>query len=74
MITITCKLFGTPEILKNGEKIIFPYKKAEALFYYLMVKKQCFRDTLVELLWGSVEVLREAIFGNLTGKSLCRTR
>jgi len=55
MNTVTCKLFGTPEVLKNGEKIIFPYKKAEALFYYLMVKKQCFRDTIVEMLWGSVE-------------------
>ncbi len=55
MIIVTCNLFGTPEVLKNGEKIIFPYKKAEALFYYLMVKKQCFRDTLVEMLWGSVE-------------------
>lgn len=55
MITISCKLFGTPETLKNGEKVIFPYKKAEALFYYLIVKKQCFRDTLVELLWGSVD-------------------
>jgi len=55
MITISCKLFGTPEIFKNGKKIIFPYKKAEALFYYLIVKKQCFRDTLAELLWGSAD-------------------
>jgi len=55
MNTYNCKLFGTPEILKNNEKIIFPYKKAEALFYYTLIKKQCFRDTLVELMWGSVE-------------------
>ncbi len=55
MVTITCKLFGTPEVFKDGERIIFPYKKAEALFYYLLLKKQCFRDTLVEMLWGSVE-------------------
>ncbi len=55
MNTYSCKLFGTPGIIRNDEKIIFPYKKAEALFYYVLVKKQCFRDTLVELLWGSVE-------------------
>jgi DNA-binding SARP family transcriptional activator/predicted ATPase len=55
MHIVTCKLFGTPEIFMNGEKIVFPYKKSEALFYYLLVKKHCFRDTLVELLWGSVE-------------------
>lgn len=52
---ITCRLFGTPEILKDGELIIFPYKKAEALFYFLIIKKQCFRDTLVDMLWGSVD-------------------
>jgi len=55
MNSYTCKLFGTPEVLKNNERIIFPYKKAEALFYCILVKKQCFRDTLVEQLWGSVE-------------------
>lgn len=55
MVDITCKLFGTPEVKKNGEKVIFPYKKAEALFYYLVVKKHCYRDVLVEMLWGSVD-------------------
>jgi DNA-binding SARP family transcriptional activator len=55
VITVTCKLLGTPEILKDGDKVIFPYKKAEALFYYIIVKKKCFRDTVVELLWGSVD-------------------
>ncbi|MGE5632698.1 MAG: AAA family ATPase [Caulobacteraceae bacterium] len=55
MNLLKCKLFGTPEIYKDGEKIIFPFKKAEALFYYLIVKKQAFRDVLVDLLWGSVE-------------------
>ncbi|HYE83848.1 MAG TPA: AAA family ATPase [Clostridia bacterium] len=55
MTAIRCKFFGTPEVFKDGERIIFPYKKAEALFYYLVLKKQCFRDILVEMLWGSVE-------------------
>lgn len=52
---IACRLFGTPEVLKDGEPIIFPYKKAEALFYFLVVKRQCFRDTLVDMLWGAVD-------------------
>ena len=52
---IICKLFGTPEVYKDGERIIFPYKKAEALFYFLIIKKQCFRDFVVDMLWGSVD-------------------
>lgn len=52
---IACKLFGTPEVLKDGEPIIFPYKKAEALFYFMVIKKQCFRDSLVDIFWGSVD-------------------
>lgn len=30
-------------------------KRQRRFFYYLLVKKQSFRDTLVNLLWGSVE-------------------
>ncbi|KAB3534809.1 tetratricopeptide repeat protein [Alkaliphilus pronyensis] len=54
MILITAKLFGNPRVLKNDEDIIFPYKKAEALFYYLLLEKRASRETLVNLFWGDV--------------------
>lgn len=52
---LTCKLFGIPEIYINNRKVLFPFKKAEGLFYYLLIKKQSFRDSLVDLFWGSVD-------------------
>ena len=30
------KLFGAPMILANGQKLELPYKKADALLYYLI--------------------------------------
>ncbi len=52
MDKITVNLFGTPGVFKNGEKIYFPYRKAEALFYYLLVQNQGTREELVSLFWG----------------------
>ncbi|QEK13055.1 AAA family ATPase [Crassaminicella thermophila] len=52
---VRVKLFDTPLVVKNEETIVFPFKKAEALFYYLLVHKQASRDTLVNILWGEVE-------------------
>ncbi|WZL73822.1 BTAD domain-containing putative transcriptional regulator [Clostridiaceae bacterium 35-E11] len=54
MDVVRVKLFGTPVVLKNQETIVFPLKKAEALFYYLLVNGQASRDTLVNLLWGEI--------------------
>lgn len=68
MTKVVCKLFGIPETTIDGRKIMFPFKKAEALFYYLIVKKQAFRDTLADLFWGSQDEemakknLRNAIY------------
>ncbi|SKC84834.1 AAA family ATPase [Maledivibacter halophilus] len=53
MVTINAKLFGTPRIMKNNKQITFPYSKAEALFYYLLVEKVALRDKLVNLFWGN---------------------
>jgi DNA-binding SARP family transcriptional activator/predicted ATPase len=55
MDLIRVKLFDTPIVYKNEERIVFSFKKAEALFYYLLVNKQATRDTLVNLFWGEVE-------------------
>lgn len=51
MDLIQVKLFSTPSIMKNGEIVFLPFRKAEALFYYLLVHQQATRDELVGLLW-----------------------
>lgn len=55
MNKITARLLGTPEVLYHGHRITFPFRKAEALFYYLLVKKQASRDELVNLFWPELQ-------------------
>ncbi|AKL96696.1 serine/threonine kinase, regulatory protein [Clostridium aceticum] len=55
MDCIYVKFFNTPTIFKNSKKVFLPFKKAEALFYYLVVHQQATRDELVHLLWGEME-------------------
>ena len=55
MKTITANLLGTPAVRYGEKQILFPFRKAEALFYYLLIQKQVQRDTLVNLFWGEVE-------------------
>lgn len=55
MDNISVRLFNTPSVHINGKAISFRIKKAEALFYYLLVKKQATRDELVYLLWSEEE-------------------
>ncbi|KXG75624.1 AAA family ATPase [Thermotalea metallivorans] len=55
MDIIQVKMLQAPAVFKNDEQIIFPFRKAEALFYYLIVNGQATRDELVDLLWGEVE-------------------
>lgn len=68
MIRIKVLLLGTPKTIYNGHLVTFPFKKAEALFYYLMVRKQATRDELVNLLWAELDEnvakknLRNAIY------------
>ncbi len=52
MDKIEVKLFNTPTVLKNNKKVLFPLRKAEALFYYLVVNKEATRDELAALLFG----------------------
>lgn len=51
MSKIYAKLFGIPQILKDGEKIFFPYAKINALVYYIFVNKVASRDEVAGLLW-----------------------
>jgi len=52
MSLVRVKLLQAPEVFKDNERVAFPFKKAEALFYYLVVNGQASRDELVDLLWG----------------------
>ncbi|BEP28018.1 AAA family ATPase [Helicovermis profundi] len=62
------KLFGIPEIKYNNKKIVFPFKKAEGIFYYLLINKTVTRDELINLFWGDISEdiarknLRNAIY------------
>lgn len=55
MSTIKIHLFHTPEVLLDNEPVAFPYKKAEALFYYIAIEKSITRDRAVGLLWEDSE-------------------
>ncbi len=65
---ISIELFNTPKIKVDNRLIVFPFKKAEALFYYVAVKKQATRDELVNIIWGEADEetarknLRQAIY------------
>lgn len=52
MPKITANLLGNPIICKDSQQIFLPFRKVEALLYYLLVKKQASRDVVVDLLWG----------------------
>jgi DNA-binding SARP family transcriptional activator len=68
MSIIKVQLFNTPTVRKNNVKLLFPFRKAEALFYYMLINRQASRDELVNLLWGEMEEntakknLRNAIY------------
>lgn len=55
MSIIKIKLFDTPELTFDGTKIHFPYKKAEALFYYLCVEQPASRETAASVLWDETD-------------------
>ncbi|WIF94884.1 AAA family ATPase [Caminicella sporogenes] len=52
MSQILVNVFNTPYAVIDSKKVNFPFMKAEALFYYLIVKKQATRDELVFLFWS----------------------
>lgn len=53
MTIVHVNLLGAPVVLKDDKQITFPYRKAEALFYYLLMKKRVARDDLVNIFWGN---------------------
>lgn len=55
MSIINANLLGIPEVFKGEDKIYFSYKKAEALFYYMLTKQQASRNLVVNLLWENID-------------------
>lgn len=55
MAALKVKLFGIPEVHNGNQEIKFPFKKADALFYYLCIVKKTTRDHLVNLFWADSE-------------------
>ncbi|MEG0814190.1 MAG: hypothetical protein RSL74_09695, partial [Clostridium sp.] len=51
MSNITVKMFGEFEASVDGIPVSFPYKKVEALFCYLIMKRRVTRDELSNLFW-----------------------
>lgn len=51
MPIVTIQLLKNPQILLDGTPVLLPFKKAEALVYYLAVKKSITREQASTLLW-----------------------
>ncbi len=63
-MTLDIKLLGQPRILVNNKNIRFPYKKAEALLYYVLIKKRLSKDQIGDVLWpneGEIELVKKNI-------------
>lgn len=65
---IRVQLMEGPSIYIDDEKVSFPYKKVEGLFYYLCVKKRISRNEAMGVLWadyseeGARKNLRDALY------------
>ena len=53
MPTISFQLLQTPRVLLDGQQVLLPFKKAEALLYCLALKKTISREQAANLLWDS---------------------
>ncbi len=51
-MNVHVELLGYPSVTVDGRIISFPYKKAEALFYYLLIVKKASRENLIGIFWG----------------------
>ncbi len=51
MDIISVKLLGTPSVKLNNKYVSFPYKKSEALFYYVLINKKISREEAINIFW-----------------------
>lgn len=65
---IQVTMMGTPKVSVDGRELVFPYRKAEGLFYYLCVKGTVSRDEAIGIFWADCaensarKNLRDAIY------------
>ncbi len=50
-MTLKALLLQTPDIELDGEPVALPYKRADALLYYMLVQRTASRQELISLLW-----------------------
>lgn len=68
MDVLSVKLLGTPSVKLNDKQITFPYKKSEALFYYVCINKKVSREHATHMFWNDCSEetarknLRDAIY------------
>ncbi len=68
MKSIEVFMVGYPRVFVDGQIVVFPFKKAEAVFYILMLEKQMERLEMCTMLWPDVgetvskKNLRNAIY------------
>jgi DNA-binding SARP family transcriptional activator/nucleoside-triphosphatase THEP1 len=55
MEPIKIKLFNIPSVIQGSKRIVFPSRKIEGLFYYLVVNKESTREELASLLWPDAD-------------------
>lgn len=48
---ISVSLLGTPRVRIDQKEVVFPYRKAEGLFYYLCVRGVVSRDEAIGIFW-----------------------
>lgn len=78
MPELNAKLFGTPAVSVDGREITLPYKKADALLYYLILKRKTTRSELIGLLYEDTDSatalknLRHAIYATRSTPSARR--
>ena len=53
MLKIT--MFQMPAIELDGRPVALPFKRAEALLYYMVVRRTATRQELISLLWESCD-------------------
>ncbi len=67
-MSMNVSLLGTPRVLVDGQELVFPYRKAEGLFYYLCLKRSVSRDEAIGVFWADCaetsarKNLRDAIY------------
>ena len=65
---IKVSLLNTPQVTADGRDLVFPYRKAEGLFYYLCVRGSMTRDEGISIFWAdfseasSRKNLRDALY------------